>query len=87
MDKAYIRYFLIFNIISPYTKGSAKSFIILKKRQKIEMNKQIILTSENIVHKWGLFNSGKTKLKITSMNGTDNFKFGDDIKFETDINI
>ena len=87
MDKAYIRYFLISNIISPYTKGSAKSFIILKKRQKIEMNKEIILTSENIVHKWGLFNSGKTKLKITSMNGTDNFKFGDDIKFETDINI
>jgi len=87
VDKAYIRYFLISNIISPYTKGSAKSFIILKKRQKIEMNKQIILTSENIVHKWGLFNSGKTKLKITSMNGTDNFKFGDDIKFETDINI
>jgi len=86
VDKAYIRYFLISNIISPYTKGSAKSFIILKKRQKIEMNKEIILTSENIVHKWGLFNSGKTKLKITSMNGTDNFKFGDDIKFETDIN-
>ena len=86
-DKAYIRYFLFSNIISPYTKGSAKNFIILKKRQKIEMNKLIILTSENSMHKWGLFNSGKIKLKITSMNGTDNFKFGDDVKFEIDIDI
>ena len=84
-DKAYIRYFLASNIISPYIKGSAKSFIILKKRQKIEMNKEIILTSENSVHKWGLFNSGKTKLKVTSLNGTDTFKFGEDIKFEIDI--
>ena len=51
------------------------------------MNKLIILTSENSIHKWGLFNSGKIKLKITSMNGTDNFKFGDDVKFEIDIDI
>ena len=73
------------NIISSYTKGSATSYIILKKRQAIEMNKQIILKSENNIHKWGLFNAGRTKLKITSINGTDNFRFGEDIKFDIDI--
>jgi len=49
------------------------------------MNKQIILNSENSIHKWGLFNAGITKLKITSINGTDNFRFGEDIKFDIDI--
>ena len=84
-NKAYVRYFLMSNIISSYTKGSATSYIILKKRQAIEMNKQIILNSVNNIHKWGLFNAGITKLKITSINGTDNFRFGEDIKFDIDI--
>ena len=85
VDKAYIRYFLSSDINSPYIKGSAKTFIIIKKRQKIEMNKNVIITSEISVYKWGLFNSGKTKLKVTSVNGTDNFKFGEDVKFEIDV--
>ena len=85
VDKAYVRYFLSANIISPYIKGFGSVLIILKRRQSIEMNKQVILTSENNVHKWGIFNGGRTKLKVTCINGTDNFRFGEDVKF--DINI
>ena len=84
-DKAYLRYFLSSNIISPYTVGKANTFIILKKRQKIEMNKQVVMTWENNVHSWGLFSGGKMKFIVTSINGTDNFKFGEDIKFNIDI--
>ena len=84
-DRAYLRYFLSSNIISPYTVGKANTFIILKKRQKIEMNKQVVMTWENNVHSWGLFSGGKMKFIVTSINGTDNFKFGEDIKFNIDI--
>ena len=49
------------------------------------MNKQLIFVIENNIHKWGMFDGGRTKLKVTSMNGTDNFRFGEDIKFEIDI--
>ena len=83
--RAHLRYYLQANIISPFIKGSATTYLILKKRQKIEMNKQVELIAENNVHKWGLFNGGKTTFKITSLNGTDNFKFDEDAKF--DINI
>ena len=84
-DKAYIRYFLSSNIISPYTRATTSTYIILKKRHKLEMNKQVILVTENNIHKWGMFDGGKTKLKVTSINGTDNFRFGEDIKFDIDI--
>ena len=85
VDKAYVRYFLSSNIISPYIRGNTTTFIILKQRQRIEMNKQVILTSANSIHKWGLFDGGTTKLNITSINGTDNFRFGEDVKFNIDI--
>ena len=84
-NKAYIRYFLSSNIISPYTKATTFTYIILKKRRRIEINKQVILIKENNVHKLGMFDGGKTKLKVTSLNGTDNFRFGEDIKFNIDI--
>ena len=84
-DKAYIRYNLTSNIISPYTKTTTSIYILLKTRQRIEMNKQVILTTENKVHKLGIFEGGITKLKVTSLNGTDNFKFGEDINFDIDI--
>ena len=80
-----LRYVLVANIISPYINGSATTYLILKKRQKIEMNKQVSFVAENSVHKWGIFDGGKTALKITSVNGTDNFKYNEDAKF--DINI
>ena len=83
--KAYLRYYLAANIISPYIKGNTSTYIIIKKRQSIEMNKQVSFTTENSIHKWGLFGGGKTKMQITSINGTDNFKFGEKINF--DINI
>ena len=44
-----------------------------------------LLVTENNIHKWGMFDGGKTKLKVTSINGTDNFRFGEDIKFDIDI--
>ena len=84
-DKAFIRYILSSNIISPYIKMNTSIYIILKRRQRIEMNKQVILTTENNVYKWGMFDGGKIKLKVTSLNGTDNFRFGEDIKFNIDI--
>ena len=67
IDKAHIRYFLSSNIISPYTRATASVYIILKKRQSIEMNKQIILAIENNIHKWGLFDGGRTKLTVSSL--------------------
>ena len=82
---ANLRYVLVANIISPYINGSATTYLILKKRQKIEMNKQVSFVAENNVHKWGIFDGGKTSLKITSVNGTTNFKYNEDVKF--DINI
>ena len=84
-DNAYIRYILSSNIISPYTKATHSVYITLKKRQIIQMNKQITLATENNINKWGLFDGGRTKLKVTSINGTDNFKFGEEIKFDIDI--
>ena len=83
--RAHLRYYLIANIISPFIKGSATTYLILKKRQKIEMNKQVELIAENNVHKWGLFDGGKTIFKVISLNGTDNFKFDEDAKFEINI--
>ena len=83
--QAYIRYALVANIVSPYTNASTSTYLIIKRRQKIEMNKQVSFTTENVVHKWGLFDGGKTAMKITSINGSDNFKFGENVKF--DINI
>ena len=83
--QAHIRYALVANIISPYTNASTSTYLIIKRRQKIEMNKQVSFTAESLVHKWGLFDGGKTAMKITSVNGSDNFKFGEDVKF--DINI
>ena len=84
-DKAYIRYYLTSNIISPYTKTTTSIYILLKTRQRIEMNKQVILTTETNIHKFGMFGGGRTKLKVTSLNGTDNFKFGEDINFDIAI--
>ena len=95
--KAYLRYFLSSsiispytyslspNIISPYSLGTTDTFIILKKRQKIEMNKQVKLAWENNIHSWGLFSGGRVKFNVIPINGTDNFKFGEDIKFNIDI--
>ena len=83
--KAYLRYILSANIISPYIKGNTQVYIVFKTRQKIEMNKQISFKAENNIHKWGLFDGGVTVMKITSINGTDNFKFGEDAKFNLNI--
>ena len=83
--KAYLRYYLAANIISPYVKGNTSTYIIIKKRQSIEMNKQVSFTVENSIHKWGLFGGGKTKMVVTSINGTDNFKFGEKINFDISI--
>ena len=77
---AYYRYVLSANIISPNITGNSSIYIILKSRQKIEMNKQIIFSVENNIHKW-LLDGGKTKMTITSLNGTNNFKFGEKINF------
>lgn len=82
---AYIRYIMSANIISPYIKGTTQIYVVFKTRQKIEMNKQISFVSENNVHKWGLFDGGTTIMKVTSTNGTDNFKFGEDVKFKLNI--
>ena len=83
--KAYLRYYLAANIISPYIKGNTSTYIIIKNRQKVEMNKQVCFEVENSIHKWGLFGGGKTKMQITSINGTDNFKFGEKINFNISI--
>ena len=84
---AYIRYIMSANIISPYIKGTTQIYVVFKTRQKIEMNKQISFVSENNVHKWGLFDGGTTIMKVTSTNGTDNFKFGEDVKFKLNIDV
>ena len=83
--KAYLRYYLSATILSPYIKGNTSTYIIIKNRQKVEMNKQISFEVENSIHKWGLFGGGKTKMQITSINGTDNFKFGEKINFNISI--
>ena len=82
---AYLRYVLTANIISPYVQGSCSIYTILKSRQIIEMNKQISFVAETSVHKFFLFNGGKTKMTITSINGTDNFKFDENINFNINI--
>lgn len=84
-SKAYLRYYLAANIISPYIKGNATIYIILKRRQRIEMNKQLTLKAENNVRKWGLFSGGKTIMEIITLNGTDNFRFGEDLNFNINI--
>ena len=83
--KAFIRYILTANIISPYIKGNTQVYIVFKTRQKIEMNKQISFKSEKNIHKLGLFDGGVTVLKVTSTNGTDNFKMGEDVNFKINI--
>ena len=84
--KAFIRYILTANIISPYIRGMNQVYILMKRKQKIEINKTISFSKENSIHKWGLFDGGNTKLEITSVNGTDNFKYGENIKFNININ-
>ena len=82
---AHFRYVLTANIISPYVKGSCCIYIILKTKQQIVMNKQITFVAENTIHKYLLFDGGKTKMTVTSLNGTDNFKFGETINFNINV--
>ena len=83
--KAYFRYVLTANIISPTVSGSCMIYIILKKRQQIVMNKQVSFTTESTIHKLLLFDGGKTRLTVSSLNGTDNFKYGESINFNINV--
>ena len=83
--KAYIRYFLVASIVSPYVSGNFTTYIILKQRQKIEMNKQVSFSVETSTHKAGIFDGGKCTMTVSSINGTDNFRFGDSAHFNINI--
>ena len=83
--KAYIRYYLVASIVSPYVSGNFNTYIILKQRQKIEMNKQVSFSVETFTHKVGIFDGGKVKMTVSSINGTDNFRFGDSAHFNINV--
>ena len=82
--RAYIRYSLNAQIVSPYVQGATTSYILLKSRY-IPQNKQLFFTNSTNTHKWGLFNSGSTTLNISILNGTDNFKNGENVNINIDI--
>ena len=83
-SKAYIRYALSAQIISPYANGGTSTYVILKSRP-IMPNKQLFFTATSSLHKWGLISSGSTTLNISILNGTDCFKNGSKIDFNIDI--
>ena len=83
--KTYLRYFLSSQIISPQIKGTSNIFIILKKPLKFEKDKQISYNVETSTHKLGLFDIGTIKMEIKSIDNTDHFKIGGDIKFKINI--
>ena len=80
-----LRYILFANIISPYIKGNTSIYLFFKQKQKVEANTQLSSITERIIYKWGLFDCGKTKLTVTILNTTDNFKFDEDIKLNINI--
>ena len=49
------------------------------------MNKQVSFTTESTIHKLLLFDGGKTRLTVSSLNGTDNFKYGESINFNINV--
>lgn len=84
-NNAYLRYILFANIISPYIKGNTFIYLLFKQKQHIEANINLSTTLEKNIHKWGLFDGGKPKLNATILNSTNNFKFGEDIKLNINI--
>ena len=83
--KGYLRYPLFANIISPSVKGSTSTYLILKKRYQMETKKQLVFNIETTPHKLGLFDGGRTKMEIKSVNGSSLFKYGRDINFNVCI--
>lgn len=80
-----LRYILFANIISPYIKGNTSIYLFFKQKQRFEANTQLSSITERIIYKWGLLSCGKTKLRATILNKTDNFKFDEDINFNINI--
>jgi hypothetical protein len=83
-SKASIRYSLTAQLLSPYAQGTASTYVLLKSRPILQ-NKQLFFTNSTSTHKWGLFSGGSTTLNISILNGTDNFRNGENINFNIDI--
>ena len=67
--RGYLRYYLIAELISPYSNSNEnneiyKKIIIVKSQPKI-LKTPLVYSKESEVKKWGLFNEGKTILHVT----------------------
>ena len=82
--KGYIRYSLDANIISPYIQGATSSYMLLKSRPK-NKPEQSIFTSSIEIYKWNMFSEGSTTLNVSLFNNDNNIKYGEQIKFNIDI--
>ena len=82
--KAYIRYSLDANIVSPYIQGATSSYMLLKSRPK-NKPEQSIFTSSNEIYKWNMFSEGSATLNVSLVNNENNIKYGGEIKFNIDI--
>ena len=83
-SSAYIRYSLNAQIVSPYIKGTAFSYVLINSRPIIQ-KKELLFSSSSNVHKWGLFSKGSTTLNVSISNGTDSFKVGEIIALNIEV--
>ena len=78
IERAYIRYSLSGQIISPYAFGNTSTYVLLKSRPVMQ-NKNFKYTASTNIHKWGLFNSGSTSLNIVFTDNKYSFVSGETI--------
>ena len=85
VKKAYIRYSLETQIVSPYIHGITSTYILLKSRPKIEINNNKLFTSSLEVYKWNMFSEGNTTLNVSLLEDETNIKIGGSISFKVNI--
>ena len=81
--RAYIRYSVIADVVSPYFKCVNENLIVIKSRPYV-LNVPLKISNTSNVHKWGMIDKGSTTLTVSYP--TTNYKFGDQIPLTVDVN-